>query len=71
MAGITIQRNRTNVYAYATTSFRNSNKKPDNHRKPFAILILGTNKLVFNSFGMAILKSQNILLETLNNKTIK
>jgi hypothetical protein len=68
VAGVTVLRNRKNVYVYSTISYRDKNKKPQNFRKAFAIVQPGTNKLVFNSYGMAILKSQNIELKSLNGK---
>lgn len=70
MAGVTVLRNRSYVYVYSTISYRDKDKKPKNHRKAFAIVQIGTNRIVFNSYGMAILKAQNIELESLNNKSL-
>ena len=71
MAGITILRNRTNVYAFCTFSYRDKNKNPRCIRKIVAIVEPEQNKLIFNSFGMAILETQGISLESLNGKYVK
>jgi transposase len=58
------------VYAYSTISYRDSNKKPQNKRKTFAIVPPGTNRLVFNSYGMAVLDAQGLNLCDLSDKYI-
>jgi hypothetical protein len=72
MSGITIARNRTRIYAYCTNSIRLKDvKNPISIKKQFGIVPLGTNNIIFNSFGMAILNKQGITLESLDNKYIK
>jgi hypothetical protein len=71
MSGITIIRNRANLYAYCTISYRDANKKPNNMRKCFGLVPQGTNQIVFNDYGMATLHSQDIPIESLNHKYLK
>jgi hypothetical protein len=63
-----VLRNRNNIYAYSTIYYRDSNKSPQNKHKIIAIVLHGTNRMVFNSYDMAILNTQGVSLEQLNNK---
>ncbi|MDR1656964.1 MAG: hypothetical protein LBT47_05340 [Deltaproteobacteria bacterium] len=70
MAGISLIANRNSVVLYRTFSFRDENKKPQNNRKPIGKVILGTNKVAFNDYFVALLNAQGISLESLNGKSL-